>query len=144
MIKLRRLPRGCVVARVAGLRESLRSVVGIRGALEILKVARNAGIRRQIVVVIDVAIRASAWWHGVHAGQREVDAGVIESCRRPACSCVTGIARRGETRGHMIGIGRALEIFHVATHAGRGVQRVVVVDVTIRALPRWYRMQTCE
>ena len=144
MIKLRRLPGGRVVARIAGLRESLRHVTGIRGALEIGKVARNAGIRSQIVVVVDMAIRTSARWHRVHAGQREVDGGVIESRRRPCCGGVTGIASRGEIRRHMAGICRSLEIFQVTAHAGRRVQSVIIVDVTIGALPRRYRVHARE
>lgn len=46
------------VALIAGLRESGRYVVGIRGALEVFEVALSAGAARQAVVVVDMALGA--------------------------------------------------------------------------------------
>ena len=53
-------------------------VVRIRRGLEVLQVARNAGVGRQVVVVVDVAIRALSRRNGVRAGQ----AGSSPSCDR--------------------------------------------------------------
>ena len=92
MIKLRRLPRGGIVTCVASLRKSLRNVVWIRRALEIFEVAGNASVGCQIEVVVGMAVGTNPRWHRVHAGQREVDAIVVESRRRPACCGVAGIA----------------------------------------------------
>src|SRR5580700_9080251 len=53
------LPSRGVVTRIAGLRESAGNVVGIRGPLEILQMARHAGGGGQAVIVVDVAIGTS-------------------------------------------------------------------------------------
>jgi len=68
-------PGGCVVARVAGLREVRSHVTWIRCSLIVLQVTRGTGRAGQVVVVVDVAIGALTRRHGVHAGQRE-------SCQR--------------------------------------------------------------
>lgn len=47
---------------------------------------------------------------------------------------MTGIASRGESALHVIGVGRSLEILHVAGRAGPGVQAVVAVHVALRTL----------
>ena len=81
VIESRWLPGRSVVAGLADLGEPAGDVVGIRGALEILQVARDTGVRSQIVIVIDVAISASPRRHRVRAGQREIHRGVIEGRR---------------------------------------------------------------
>ena len=83
MIKVRTHPRRRVVALRAGLREARLHVVRISGALEILQVARHASrIRvRQIVVVVDVALRALR--RRVCSGQRKAGSGVVEIRSRP-------------------------------------------------------------
>jgi len=133
MIKLCRLPRCSVVTQIAGLRKSLRNVVRICRALEILEMARNACIRRQVEVVVGMAIGAGPRWNRVRSRQREIDAIVVESRWRPARCRVARVARCREIQGHMARIRRALKIFHVATRACRVSQRVVVVDMAIRA-----------
>ena len=45
-----------------------------------------------------------------------------------------------KVRGHVIGIGRALEILQVTTDAGGTGQVIVVVDVAIGTLPRGHCM----
>ena len=52
------IPAGCCMASLASLRESRRHVIGIGCALEILQVARDATCIREVVVVVDVALRA--------------------------------------------------------------------------------------
>ena len=136
------LPGGSVVACIAGLRESTGNVVGIRGSLEILEVARHAGVGGQVEVVVDVAVRASPRRDGMHTGEREVDAVVVEGGRRPACRGMAGAAGLRESARNMVGIRGSLEILQVARHAGRGIQRVVVVDVAIGAGARRHRVHS--
>ena len=72
-------PRRCVVALLAGLREARTHVVWIRGALEILQMAVDAGGVRARQVVIVVYVTLGALHRGVRAGQREPCRGVIET-----------------------------------------------------------------
>ena len=72
-------PRRGVVALLAGLREARTHVVWIRGALEILQVAVDAGGVRARQVVIVVYVTLGALHRGVRAGQREPCRGVIET-----------------------------------------------------------------
>jgi len=71
VVERRRLPRHRVVALLAGLRETLLSVIWVRGALVVLKVTRDASLGRQIVVVVDVALRTSDG--GVRSVERKTD-----------------------------------------------------------------------
>ena len=95
--------------------------------------ARNASIRRQIEIVVGMAVATSSRRHRMHASQREIDAIVIESRWRPARRRMTRVARCRKIQRHVTRIRRALEIFHVATDACRISQRVVVVDVAVCA-----------
>ena len=81
MVKLCRRPGARRVAHFASLRETLLDVVRIGGALVVLQVARDARGLRQLVIVVDVAIRALPWWNGVLPGQWEARFRVIESRR---------------------------------------------------------------
>ena len=92
VIECRRLPGCSVMADVAGLSEAASHVIGIRGSLEILEMARNASAAGQIVVIVRMAIGASARRNCMSTRQREVDAGVVESCRRPTRGGVAGLA----------------------------------------------------
>jgi len=84
------------VTQTASLRKSLRNVVRIRRALEILEVARHACVSGQVVIVVRVAIGAGARRNRVHAGQREVDARMVEGCRGPARRRMTCVASSRE------------------------------------------------
>ena len=86
------------MTRVARLCKSLSNVVGVRCPLEILEVARNASIARQVVVIVDVAVGACAWGNGMHARQREVDTVMVECGRRPPggrMACIAGRRKIG-------------------------------------------------
>ena len=108
------LPSGGIVTRIAGLRESAGNVVGICGSLKILEVARNAGGRGQVVIVVDVAVSASPRRDGVRTREREVDGVVVEACRRPACSGVARFASLREPARNVVGVRGSLEILQVA------------------------------
>ena len=49
---------------------------------------------------------------------------------------MTGIARLGKVGGGVVRVGGALIVLQMAGHASRAVQRVIVVDMTVGALPR--------
>lgn len=142
VIERRRLPRRRVMAGLAGLRESLLRVIRIGRVLIILQVARDTRVRGQVVVVVGVAIRTLARRNRVHPCQREIDAIVIEACRRPPRGGVALSAVLREIRGYVVRVRRALKILQVATHTRRRRQVVIVVDVAIRALPRRNRVHS--
>ena len=127
-------PEHRVVATFTSRRETGLDVIyrGRRGVV-VVEVARNASRRRQIVVVVDVAIGAGPWWIGVRVRQGEPDGSVIESCRLPSNRSVTGLAGLRKSSGDVIWIRRALKILQVATRAGGAGQVVVVIDMAIGA-----------
>lgn len=112
----------------------------IRRVVVIGLVAADACDRQRRVVSVDVAIRALARWHGVRTGQRECRVGVIEGRVGPDRSVVAQLARGGESRRSMRGIGGARIIFLMAGVAQRAVQRVIAVHMAIDALTRRHRV----
>ena len=97
------------------------------------RVARRAS---QVVVVVNVTIRALAWRHGVRSRQSESSAVVIECCIQPCAGAVALVAARREVRSHVIRIRSSLVVRLVARVARRARQVVVIVLVAIAALPR--------
>jgi len=82
-------PEHSVVARLARGGESHGNVVHRRGrVVVVVLMARNAGSRRDVVVVADVAIAALPRRHGVIAGQGEAGAVVVERRIQPRRSAV--------------------------------------------------------
>ena len=67
---------------------------------------------------------------------------MIEACPLPRGGTVTLLAGLREVGGHMIRIAGPVVVVQVTTDAGRIRDVVVVVDVTVRALPRRHGMQT--
>jgi len=94
--------------------------------------ARSATSVGQIVVAVDVALRTLHG--GVRAGEREARGIVVKRRPGPRDRGVTGVASRGESALRVARVGRALVVLHVAGRAGSGVQCVVAVHVTLRAL----------
>jgi len=141
VIKRCRLPSAGVVARLAGLREASSDVIRIRRALKIAQVARDTGCRREVVVVVDVAVEADAWRIGVGVCQRKAYRRMVKRRGLPGTGVVARLASLREPSSDVIWIRRPLEIAQVATHAGGARQVVVVVDVAIEAYPRWIGMR---
>ena len=129
-------PRGRGMALLASLREVGLHVIGIGGALEILQVARHASRVRagQVVVVVHVTLRALR--RCMSARQGETGGRVVEVRSRPGGCVVALLAILREAARNVIRIRGPLVIVQMAGHATRvrAVQRVVVVDVALRAL----------
>ncbi len=135
-------PQIGVVALFAGQGE-YRRCVGHRSRRIVVVglMAGNAGRIRDRVVVVDMAIGASARRHHVIPSQREACAAVIEGRIEPGRSAVALVAGLREVRRDVVRVGRAQAILQVAGHAGRAIQTVVVADVAIGAEPRWHGVQ---
>ncbi len=72
------IPVGGGMTALAGLRKASLHVVGIGRSLKIFQVARDAGCVRNVVVVVDMALRALQ--RHVRAREREAGLTVIEGC----------------------------------------------------------------
>ena len=141
VIECRRLPGRGVVAGVASFRKSARDVVRVRGVLKILEMARYASARRQVVVVVGVAIAALPRWDRMSAGQCKVHHRVVEARRGP---CNRGMALRTirwEIGRDMTRVRRFLKIWQVATNTGHTRQAIVVVSVAVGALAGRHRVR---
>ena len=116
------------------------------GVVEIFLMARDTCRLRQIEIVAGVApsVAARARRHRVRAGQREAGLGVIELRRRPAHDRVARVTRLRESQLHMVGVVRLLKVAHVASHAGRYTEAVVVICVAVSASTRRYGVATDE
>jgi hypothetical protein len=117
MVKFGRLPGCRVVAGFTGLRKSSGHVIRVCGALEILQVTGNARRTRQVVIVIDVAVRALARWNRMRPSQCESGGAVIEGRGRPTARAVALRTGLGKIRAHVIWIRGALEVLQVTRHA---------------------------
>src|ERR1700724_3093317 len=103
------------------------------GVVVVLLVAGNARGLGKVVIVIDVAIGASARRHGVAAGERESGLGVIEVRRRPGRRGVARLACFGESLLRVVRVIGVLKILQMAGDAGGLGQVVVIVDMAIGA-----------
>ena len=137
-------PRRSVVALVAALGKIRCHVIGIRGPLVILQMARDTCIAGQVVVIVCVAVRTLARWNRVHAGQRKAGTVVVEGRIQPRRCVVALITALGKVRGYVIGIRCSLIVLQVARHASPAVQVVVVVHVAVRTLPRRNRVHSSQ
>ena len=116
MVERRVHPCAGSVALVASLRKIRRHVIGIRRALKIFQVARDASRGAQREVTVDVAIGALTRWHGVQSGQNKAGCRVVKFCIAPLHRIVAVFARGGEAAMRHRS-SRAREIFLVATEA---------------------------
>lgn len=131
------------MATVAGGGEIQRDVARIVGALEIFQMAGHASRAVQAVVIVDMAIGASARRVRMHAGQRETGGGVIEMAVSPLHGVVALLASRREPRMRDRSC-RVVVIGLVTANTRRAGQVVIVVDVAISALARRHGVATGE
>ena len=117
-------------------------MIRIRRALEVGQVTRNAGCRRDVVIVVDVAIRTLSRRNRVRSRKREVHGRVVETGGLPGGRRVARLASLREVPGHVIGIRRSLKILQVTRNAGRRRNGVIVIDVAIRTLAWRHRVRS--
>jgi len=115
-------------------------VARVRCGLVILQVASHARGTAQRVVVVEVAIGALSRRYGVQACQREASSGVIKLAVGPLHGVVALLARGWEASMGYRCCG-AVVCGLVATDARRAGDTVIVVDVTVAALPRRYHVR---
>jgi len=115
VVELRSRPRNCgVTDRTIG-RESSLPMIGVSGAVVILHVASTASATAQVVVAVDVTLRALQ--RCVPSGQRKSHQVVIERGRLPRTRVVAGLAGLGKIEGYMVGVGGLSVGGQVATDA---------------------------
>jgi len=140
VIESRIRPGSRVMAKLASRREAgMRHGTVCPG--EIGLVARNAERAVQLVVVVDVAIRARPWGHGVRTGQWEAGLRVIEFGIRPLHGVMTLLASRRETRVRYRA-SRVVEILLMARNASRVRDVVVGGAMAVRARPWGHGVRT--
>ena len=134
------------MTHLARLGKSTRHVVRIGSPLEVRQVAGHACRTREVIATIlrVVTVRALSWWNGVRAGQREIHQRMIKRCRGPRRRRMALGTVGGEVGCHMVGIGRTLEIFQVATNASCRSQVVIVVGVAISTQARGNGMPSAQ
>lgn len=112
-------------------------------AAVVLLMARITQSAVQRVIVVDVTVDALPRWDRVRARQLESSRRVIERGVGPAHGVVAGRARRRESHRNVVHWrGRRVVVVLVARHAGRAGEVVIVVDMTVSALPRRGGMRT--
>ena len=111
VVKLAIGPLNGVVAGIASRREPRSGVRYGCGRIVVIRlVARHASFARQVVIIVDVAIRTYPGRNCVRAGEGEPGAGVVEGRVHPVRRVVTRIAGLREIRGDVIRIGGSLKI----------------------------------
>ena len=120
--------RGVVELAVAPLRRVMALLAG-RGKTcvrdrsgctgEIFLVTRDTKGAGEVVIVVDVAVGALSWRHGVPAGQGKPNRGVIELGIQPVVRQVARFTGGGKLRGDVVRIGALLEIRRVTGNALR-------------------------
>jgi len=132
VIETRISPVHSAVANLTGLRYACLPVVRIRGALIILQVAGHASGVGQVVVSVDVALRAGR--SSMRTSEWEPGVGMVEAGICPRSGVVAGGACGRDASLRVIRIGCALVILHVARSTVRVGQIKVSVDMALRTL----------
>lgn len=132
-----------VVTAFTGQREACRHVIHRRHGIGVVRLmARHARSARDVVVVVDVTIRALPRGYSVGTVQRESSAVVIERCVEPRTGVVALIASLREIGRNVVRICRPLKVLQMTADAAIRRQVVVVIGVALGALPRGHRVQS--
>lgn len=129
VVKLRALPLGRGVARLACRRKGRSLVIRIGRRVVGCKMAGGAVLGRACILPVHMALRARR--RAVFAGERELR--VVERSALPLTCCMAYRTIRGETRIFVVGIRRRVvrrEVTGTALLCGPGV---LAVDVTLLA-----------
>jgi len=139
VIECRPSPGGGVVAVLAGSREELRlrGMAGVGGVVVVGLMATDTRGWQRRVVIVDMAVGAHARRHQVRTGKGEGCVAVIERRVCPDDGVVAEFARSRESGRTVRRIVRASVVVLMARIAEGAVQRIIVVDMAVRALPRW-------
>ena len=119
-------PTGVGMATCTIRRDDECDVIRIGTLVVIRQMATLAGVRRVVVVAVDMAGIAIIGDRRMGAGQR-IKTVVIKCRRHPRCLTVTSGAVCGKLSRFVVGIGRLIVVGDMAARAG--VRRVVVVAV---------------
>src|SRR5260370_42183759 len=95
---------------VVGVEKAGCHVVGVRRSFVVLEVAGNTRGTAEVVIAVDMAIRAQPWGNGVSARQRKSHRSVVEFGVEPVVGSVARVASGGEFSGNVIGTDGGLEI----------------------------------
>ena len=144
MVEACRRPSARGVTELARLWEVLLHVIGIRRPLVILQVAGHACRVGEVVIVVDVAIRALPRRNCVQTGKWEAGLGMVEGRGLPRGRVVARLASLCEAQLNMVRICRSVEVLQVARYTGCAGQVVVVVCVAISALAWRHAVRTGE
>ena len=107
------------MARLAIRGKAARDVIWIRGALEVLHVARGAGSIGGTQIVVVVYVAGSARHAYVRAGQGKPSGIVVKIGLKPCIHSVASLAICGKARRNVIGRNCTLKIAGVARIALR-------------------------
>jgi hypothetical protein len=135
-------PLDRVMALFAGGREPSMRHRTFR-VLVVSLVARNTRRVGDVVIVVDVAVRALSWRNRMRSGQGKSGFGVVKLSWLPGPRRVTEFAVLGKAARHMVGILCSHIIFLMAGVTRRTRQVVIVVNVTIGADARRVGVRTC-
>ena len=134
MVEHRSQPVCRAVARLAGGRESRRSVIRVRRVVVVGLVATDARRVGDAVVAIDMALRAQRGG-GMEARQRPSCRGVIELSVRPQKRVMASLASGRKARRNMVNWSLRAVVVGLMAGYTRGVrQMIVVVHVAQSAL----------
>jgi len=138
VIECRPSPGGGVVAVLARGREELRlrGMAGVGGVVVVGLMATDARGWQRRVVIVDMAVRAHPRRYEVRTGKGEGCVVVIEGGICPDSRIVAEFACSWESGCTVRGIVRARIVVLVARVAQGTVQRIVIVHMAVRALPR--------
>ena len=142
MIELAIRPLNGVVALLASGREARVRDWAI-GVVEVVLVTGNTGRVGDVVIVVDVAVRALSWRSRMRSGQGKSGFGVVKLSWLPGPRRVTEFAVLGKAARHMVGILCSHIIFLMAGVTRRTREVVIVVNVTIGADARRVGVRTC-